>query len=139
MPAPPILNSTLAATYVGCDPANPGHATCIDANYITGSAVTNSLVIGDNVLAVEVHNHSSLSPSVTFGLAAGLTAPYTVNPPLNIATTNQSIVLSWLQGGFTLQQAGTVTGPWTNVPGPVFSSPFTLTNSGSTRFFRLIK
>jgi hypothetical protein len=134
MPPPPVLNSTLAIGY----PCS-GDATCIDANYISGPILTNSLVQGDNVLAVEVHNYNALSPDITFGLAVSADVPHSMNPMLNVAGTNNSIVLNWSQGGFTLQQANTVTGPWTNVPGPVISSPFILTNSSDTRFFRLIK
>jgi exopolysaccharide biosynthesis protein len=134
MPAPPVLNATLAAGY----PCS-GDATCIDANEVSGPVITNSLVTGDNVLAVEVHNYNALSPDITFGLAVSANVPYSMNPMLNVAGTNRAIALNWAQGGFTLQQAGAVTGPWTNVPGPVVSSPFITTDSASARFFRLIK
>jgi len=60
------------------------------------------------------------------------------NPPqLGILFSNQSITLDWSRGGFILQQAGNLAGPWTNVTGPVVSSPFTWTNVGSSEFFRL--
>jgi len=134
MPSAPILNSTLASSY----PCS-GDATCIDANSVSGSVVTNSLVVGDNVLAVEVHNFNAASPDITFGLAVSLTVPYSMNPTLSVAWTNNSIVLNWPQGGYTLQQASAIIGPWTNVSGPVISSPFTITNSGNAQYFRLIK
>jgi hypothetical protein len=134
MPAPPILNATLATGY----PCN-GYATCIDSASASGPAVTKSLVSGDNVLAVEVHRDSLYAPDITFGLAVSATVPYAVNPRLNVISTNRTLVLSWSQGGFTLQQASALTGPWSNVAGPVFSSPFALTNSGSARFYRLVK
>ena len=139
MPAPPIVNSTLASTFVNCDAANPGRATCADALEIPASVIANHLVAGDNVLAVEVHNHSGISPSVTFGLAVSADVPYAVNPPLNVSLTNRIVTVSWASGGFTLQQSSAVAGPWTNVAGPVFTSPFSLTNSGATRFYRLNK
>jgi hypothetical protein len=65
--------------------------------------------------------------------------PYSSKPALNLTQTNSAFVLNWAQGGYTLQQANKVTGPWTNIPGPIFSSPFTVTNSGTNRFFRLEK
>ena len=91
------------------------------------------------MLAVEVHNYNAASPDITFGLAVSANVPYSMNPMLNVAGTNQNIVLNWTQGGFTLQQANAVAGPWTNVSGPVISSPFTTTNSSKSLFFRLIK
>jgi hypothetical protein len=134
MPSPPFLNSTLATGF----PCS-GYATCIDANSVSGSVITNSLVNGDNVLAVEVHRDSLYGPDITFGLAPSLTVPYSSKPALNLTQTNSAFVLNWAQGGYTLQQANKVTGPWTNIPGPIFSSPFTVTNSGTNRFFRLEK
>ena len=134
MPSGTIVNSTLANGY----PCS-GDATCLDYLSASGSTVTNSLINGTNVLAVEVHNYNAGSPDITFGLAVSANVPYSMNPMLNVAGTNQKIVLNWAQGGFTLQQANGVTGPWTNVPGPVISGPFTATNSSKSLFFRLIK
>lgn len=134
MPSGTIVNSTLANGY----PCS-GDATCIDYLSASGPTVTNSLINGTNVLAVEVHNYNAGSPDITFGLAVSANVPYSMNPMLNVAGTNQNLVLNWAQGGFTLQQANAVTGPWTNVPGPVISSPFTATNSSKSLFFRLIK
>jgi exopolysaccharide biosynthesis protein len=134
MPSPPVLNSTLASGY----PCN-GDATCIDASYVSGPVITNSLVTGDNVLAVEVHNYNAASPDITFGLAISASVPFTMNPTLSVVGNNRTIVLSWAKGGFTLQQANAVTGPWTDVPGPVISSPLTISNSTNAQYFRLIK
>jgi exopolysaccharide biosynthesis protein len=134
MPSGTIVNSTLANGY----PCS-GDATCLDYLSASDSTVTNNLIKGTNVLSVEVHNYNAGSPDITFGLAASLTVPYSVKPALSLTRTNSAIVLSWAQGGYTLQQASAVPGPWTNVAGPVFSSPFTLTNSGTNLFFRLKK
>ncbi len=134
MPSGTIFNSTLANGY----PCN-GDATCPDYLSASGPTVTNSLIKGTNVLAVEVHNYNAGSPDITFGLAASLDVPYSVKPALSLARTNSAVVLSWAQGGYTLQQANAVTGPWSNVPGPVISSPFTVTNSSTNWFFRLTK
>jgi len=134
MPSPPVLNSTLAAGY----PCS-GDATCIDPNTIASSVLTNCLVTGDNVLAVEVHNYNPISPDITFGLSVTADVPYSMNPILNVVSTNRALLLNWASGGFTLQQASAITGPWTNVLGPVISSPVTITNASAARFFRLVK
>ena len=134
MPSPPLFNATLATGYP-CD----GYATCMDTTSISGPALTNSLVQGDNVLAAEVHLDSPAADDITFGLAMSANVPYAMNPTLSVTETNKTVLVSWAQGGFTLQQANAINGPWTNVSGPIFTSPFTLTNSGSTRYFRLHK
>jgi exopolysaccharide biosynthesis protein len=133
-PAPaPILNADLAIAY-NCG----GDASCSVPFNLAGSTVTN-LVSGDNVMAVEVHNYNVASPDITFGTALAFTEPYTLPPQLSIASEQGAATLSWTRGGFTLQQAPAVGGPWTDVPGPIFSSPFTATNSGASLFFRLRK
>ena len=136
MPAAPttIYNSTLALTY----PCS-GDATCPDDVSLSGPLITTNLVVGDNVLAVEVHNFNAYSPDVTFGLSAACMVPYISKPTLSLARSNSVVTLSWSRGGFTLQQASAITGVWTNTPGPVISSPYTTTNSGTARFFRLRK
>jgi hypothetical protein len=133
MPAAPavIYNSTLATNYP-CD----GYATCPDLFTISGDSATN-LVVGDNVLAVEVHLDNVLAETITFGSSLVSTVPLAFPPHLGILISNQSITLHWSRGGFILQQADTLPGPWTDVPGPVVSSPFIWTNSESSQFFRL--
>jgi hypothetical protein len=106
---------------------------------LSGPIVTTNLVAGENVLAVEVHNRSGASGDVTFGLSAFLTLPYTLYPTLKIAQSNSAVVMSWDQGGYTLQQASTATGAWTDVPGPVVSSPFATNSPEGSFFFRLSK
>ena len=130
----PISNSMTAASSY----CSSGNATCPIDFTISGNLTTN-LVVGDNVMAVEVHNYSVGSPDITFGTALAFTEPYTLPPQLSIAPGQGAATLSWTRGGFTLQQAPAVEGPWTDVPGPIFSSPFTATNSGSQVFFRLRK
>ncbi len=133
MPAAPTVidNSTLATNY----PCN-GAATCPDPFTLSGDSTTN-LVIGDNVLAVEVHLDNALAQSITFGSSLVSTLPQGNPPQLGILASNQSGTINWSRGGYVLQEAGALNGPWTNVPGPVVSSPFLWTNSGSTEFFRL--
>jgi hypothetical protein len=135
MPAAPtpISNSMLASSY-GCG----GDATCADSFTIAGSALTN-LVVGDNVLAAEVHNYSVGSPDITFGTSLGLVVPYSLSPLLSVGYSNGTVTLSWSGSGFTLQQAGTPAGAWTNTPGPVITSPYTPTIQGPALFYRLVK
>jgi exopolysaccharide biosynthesis protein len=132
MAAGTVDNSTYATNYP-CD----GDATCIDYLSAPASVITNCLVQGDNVFAVEVHNLSAASPDVTFGLAADFLVPYSAKPVLSLTPTNRNLVVSWQQGGYSLQAANKVAGPWTNVPGPVIISPFSVTNTGTNEFFRL--
>ena len=142
MPAAPsvIDNSTLATNFP-CD----GESTCPDLFTLTGDATTN-LVVGDNVVAVEVHLDNPQAQEITFGSLLVATLPITTNTPpppppqpvpLTIASTNSVYTLSWTGTNFTLQSTPDLTQPWTNVPGPVVTSPFTVTNPASTQFFRL--
>ena len=139
MPTGTILNTTLATTSPCLSGSQPGDAWCPDDWSITGALVTTNLIRGDNVLAVEVHNSNVKSHDITFGLSLTAIVPYAFNPTVTIAPATNGVVLGWTRGGFTLQQAGSVTGPWTNVTGPIFVSPYFATNSGTARFFRLHK
>ncbi|HTH47499.1 MAG TPA: phosphodiester glycosidase family protein [Candidatus Limnocylindria bacterium] len=135
-PAPTVITSdTLAATYP-CD--GDAVTTCFDDFLLTGDAAS-YLVAGDNVLAVEVHNYNARSADITFGLNLGITEPSQSNPQLDLTRDDSGTSLSWTRGGFTLQQAGSPEGPWTDVPGPVISGPFTPDVSGPTRYYRLHK
>ena len=134
MPAAPALisNSTLASSYY----CSGGDASCPIDFIVSGPVMTN-LVAGDNVLAVEVHNYNARSPDITFGMSLSVTVPLIVGPQLSLVSSNRTAVLSWTRGGFTLQQADSPEGPWTDVPGPVFTSPYADANPAAARFFRL--
>lgn len=139
LPAPTqILNATLASGYPCSNSVDYGDAVCPDYWSVSGNLITN-LLLGDNVLAVEAHNYSAQSPDITFGLALAFSVPHPSNPQLNVMVTNGVLNVSWNRGGFTLQQADSPTGPWSAVPGPVVSSPFTTSFAGANRFYRLIK
>ena len=128
----PISNATLAVGY----PCS-GDATCPDDYIILG--VTN-LLSGDNVLAAEVHNNNTGSPDITFGLAVSATQPYWPQPRLDLVRSNARLTLSWTPSTFRLQQAMNVGGPWADLPGPVFLSPYSVAiSNGPPAFFRLIK
>jgi hypothetical protein len=129
-----INNSTLATNYYCRD---TGNATC--PIYFTVPAPVTNLVVGDNIMAVEVHNYNARSPDITFGTSLATAIPYATLPQLGILYSNGVATLNWARGGFTLQQANAIAGPWSDVPGPIVSSPFTTTNSSSNQFFRLRK
>ena len=140
--APTVINNSTLATNFPCD----GESTCPDPFTLTGDATTN-LVMGDNVLAVEVHLDDPQAQEITFGSSLIATLPSTNSvtppppppapPPLQISGSNSVFTLSWNTNGFTLQSTTDLTMPWTNVPGPVVTSPFTLTNTATSQFFRL--
>lgn len=136
MPAAPtpIYNNTLASGY-GCS----GDATCSELFYISGPLLATNLVTGDNVLAVEVHNYSAGSPDITFGVAVSAVVPFTRAPELELHVSNSVMTLSWSGSGFVLQQTDSASGPWYDVPGPITTPPYVVTNSSATAFFRLRK
>jgi hypothetical protein len=234
MPDPPevIFNTTLA------NGSNDKNACAGDAEvqcpvvFTIGGDTVSSLVKGDNVLAVEVHNFNAGSPDIVFGTAlsygpgpqdnslpplimdppasltvnAGQPASFAVtasgtdplsyrwffkNQPLGSATTptysipsaasanagdyfvvvsniagvvtstvatltvntvvprptlqivrtgDNKYQLTWTGVGFTLQEAsGLESQPivWTDVPGPVTTSPYAVVPNGTRRLFRL--
>jgi hypothetical protein len=129
-----INNSTLAAAGAPCG----GDAACPDSFVISGDLTTN-LLAGDNVLAAQVHNFNAQSPDITFGVSLAYIMPSSNPPTLTIQQSDSTLTLSWDRSGFVLQQSASPAGPWTNVPGPIVTSPFTTTNSGANQYFRLIK
>lgn len=63
----------------------------------------------------------------------------TVGTPDKLTATRSSlsqIILNW-DGVFFLQTATNVSGPFTDLPGPIVFSPYTNTDSAGSRFFRL--
>ena len=140
MPAAPnpILNATLASGYPCSNSVPPGNAVCPDIWSVAGDLATN-LVTGDNVLAVEVHNYSTASPDITFGIQVNALISQVVPAQLNIQQAGTNVTVSWTRGGFTLQQANSPAGPWQNVPGPVVTSPYVAPSSGTPQYFRLMK
>lgn len=134
-PPTPIWNTNLATAY-NCG----GDATCPVLFSLAGSALTN-VVSGENVVAVEVHNYSAVSPDITFGTALLLSRPQTPSPMLHYLVSGGSITLYWNGTGFRLQQAadlGTGGDAWTDVAEAVSGSPCTVVPAG-TAFYRLRK
>jgi hypothetical protein len=67
------------------------------------------------------------------------TNPFSASPPLTLLSSNATAALSWNGGGYILQQAKSPIGPWTNVPGPVITSPFMTRMTNASSFYRLAK
>jgi hypothetical protein len=136
MPAAPtvITNKTVAT-------ANPcaGDANCPDFYTTSGNLITN-LVMGTNVLAVEVHQSSNGNIDMAFGSALFANFTTYLLPTLNVARAGNVTTLSWNSPGYVLQQSSQISSPpnsWTDIPGPVNTSPFSITNSSETKFYRL--
>lgn len=121
-------------------PPNGSDATfeAPDLFQVGGDAMTN-LVVGDNVLAAEVHQHDGISSDIVFGAAVSLVRAAAGETRLRISRTNGFPCISWDGESLILQQASFLTGSnvWSDVPGPVRSSPYCITNPVSTTFYRL--
>jgi hypothetical protein len=135
--APTVINNLTPAT--GTPPCGGGgDATCPDVFTISGTLL-NSLVQGDNVLAVELHNAGASSVAdVVFGCALLLSRPTAVSPKLNILAEDNFATLYWNGQGFSLQQLGALSSSngWMDFSGPSSNSPVTVPASG-TMFYRL--
>lgn len=116
-----------------------GHENAYEGPY---DIATTNLIRGDNVFAAEVHQSSTSSSDMVFG--AELAVTYIgggggTTEPLKFTKVSRSgndVVLEWTGGG-TLQATPSLTGQWSDVT-PA-SSPYTVTPSLPTRFFRVRK
>jgi len=97
---------------------------------------TTNLVAGDNVFAVEVHQNTASSSDVVFGAElVALRTPAPAPPNFtNVRLEAGGLTLGW-SGTGTLQQAGVVTGPYTNAPSQ--TNPQTIPATGPGMFYRL--
>jgi hypothetical protein len=96
----------------------------LDKLVVAGNSASDSAMFDDFYLSPGAYN-SSVPHS--FGSTGGQL------PPVQIRLSGGSVQLEWSAG--TLQQASTVTGTWTDVPGNP-GSPYTVTPSGMQMFFR---
>jgi Phosphodiester glycosidase len=144
MPQGTILNSTLANGFSCSNFPSTGTfygdacTNCPDVFTIPSASLTN-LVQGDNLLAVEAHNYAAGSADLVFGSALFLNAPNTQPPKLNLLASDGSVTFWWNGAGFTLQQSSEL-GPnaaWSDTPGPIAASPYTVEAPAGTVFYRL--
>lgn len=119
---------TLASSF-GCD----GDATCADEFKIPPNLASN-LKVGDNVLAVEVHNYNARSADTTFGMGLTRIEPVSKNATLQVSYSASLLTLEWSSPGMTLQSAEAPSGPWTDIAG---QSPFNVTPSEAHQYYRL--
>ena len=136
IPAGSIDYTTLAN---GC-PVNNCEATLDvpDVFRVGGSALTNLVLGGDNVLAAEVHQIQVGDSDVVFGSTAALVRAQAGETQLQISRTSNGVCLSWEGQFMTLQRASALSGQgWADVPGPVKASPYCVPNPPSTTFYRL--
>jgi hypothetical protein len=143
MPAGQVFNSTLAATFPCSSFPLPlqGNActNCPDLFTVPPSSLGN-LVQGDNLLAVETHNYNNGSGDLVFGSALYVNIPSSNPERLNVLTSEGTSKLWWNGFGFTLQQASQLgSNNWSDVPGSVTTSPYTVPSSGNSMFYRLRK
>ncbi len=139
MPEEPALISYL--TPASACPPNSCETTVDvpDVFRVAGDALTNLIVNGDNVLAAEVHQHTGVSSDIVFGSSVGLVRALARESSLRVARTNDTVCISWDGENLTLQEVAPLQGTnsWTDVSGPIRSSPYCVTNAGSSRFYRL--
>jgi hypothetical protein len=138
MPSGAVDNQTGATGQpcVGTGAAND--ATCADT-FTVGNSLLTSLVQGDNVLAVEVHNYLGSSGSLldlVFGTAMTVNHSTIDSPTLHMITENSLATLYWNAEGFTLQRSTDLNVGWEDVPGPITIGPISVTTSPTT-YYRL--
>ncbi|MBE7501584.1 MAG: phosphodiester glycosidase family protein [Verrucomicrobiales bacterium] len=134
-----ILNSTLADGFACAGSPRSGDANieCPDVFTLGPEALT-SLVEGDNVLAVEVHNYTDGSLDIVFGTALILHTSALQPPRLNVWREGDVTTLFWNGTGFTLEQTAQLgeDAGWSEVRGPITRSPVVVPNTQTT-FYRL--
>lgn len=132
MPQPPtpILYSTLATNLsVSSAPSD----NTIDQATISRSA----LVAGQNVIAVEVHQHRGDSSDTSFDLE--LVANLAPQPQqLGVIRFGDELVLHWADAGYVLEASDTLSenAAWSLVGG---GSPVSVSTAQANRFYRLRK
>jgi hypothetical protein len=88
------------------------------------------------------------TPTVTFAYASGMTSgrfyadavrfvsQIPVPNTISARREGTGVILNW-SGNFLLQGATNVLGPYTNLPGPVLTGPYTNSITGNQQYFRL--
>ena len=69
----------------------------------------------------------------------GLVRALVSETPLRVNLSNNVATVLWDGAGFTLQQANLLAGTnaWSDVAGPVKTSPYSMTNPPANTFYRL--
>ena len=92
-----------------------------------------------NVLAVEVHQQATNAPNMVFGSEVGLVRVLASETALRLSRSEDLLTMSWDGKGFTLQETRSLgcSNCWTDVPGHIMVSPYSVTNLATTTFYRL--
>jgi hypothetical protein len=94
------------------------------------------LLEGQNILAAELHQDRPDTSDGAFDLSlVGVAPPLGTVPRLRIQRSGANVTLSWSVPGFVLQAAAQPRPPYNDIPNS--SSPYTVTPSFQSRFFRL--
>lgn len=94
------------------------------------------LLESQNILAVELHQDRPDTSDGAFDLSlVGVAPPSGTVPRLRIQRSGTNVTLSWSVPGFVLQAASQPRGLYNDVPNS--PSPYTVTPSFTSRFFRL--
>jgi hypothetical protein len=129
MPEGPIDFQTLAGGAIGSETA-----------FFSTNVSPGLLLEGENLLAVEVHQVSVDSSDISFELRLiGTKPPGPSRPRLSIVRTATGVTLSWgSEVGYRLEQAPTVTGPWTTSPNQSNPQNVTIAPGSGNLFYRLV-
>jgi len=99
--------------------------------------VATNLVVGENVMAVEVHQATANSSDTVFGAELSVvTSMPTPAQFTGVRRQDGNVVLEWTGGG-TLQSATNVTGPYADVAGA--TSPYSAPATEAQQYFRVRK
>jgi hypothetical protein len=100
---------------------------------------TSSLVQGNNLLAIQLHQNALTSSDVAFSIRLiGEIAQFAAaGPKLTVSYSGGNVTVSWTGGG-TLQHSTDISSAanWSNVPGSP-ASPYTTAATGPFRFYRV--
>jgi len=114
-------------------------ASLVDAQCVTVALEGVRPVVGMNILAVEVHQVNELIADVAFDTEA--TIQFLRGPDLPVlhaVSTNGQAVFTWEGGGWRLQSAEAVSGPWSDVTTTSNRYVISPTAVGERRFLRLV-
>jgi len=135
MAAGPVTAATLAGE--GFTPTDHEGRDHYDGPFIIPGS---GLVVGDNVIAVEVHQNSATSSDMVFGLELSRvtsTAPISTETRFSsITLENGSIRIEWTGPGM-LQATPDFGTAWTNLP--TATSPYIAPATGASKFYRIIQ
>jgi hypothetical protein len=111
-----------------------------ETNYFSTNISPNLLIRGVNLLAVEIHQDSTSSSDLGFDLELkGIAPPGASDLWLSVARAapdGSTLVLTWSASTAVLEEAPTVAGPWSSVPGNP-SSPCSVQPTNASAFYRL--